>query len=51
MYLTMSGVANRALWKKIVPFLKAGNFQEAAAAHGQIEGSHRFDPDLRPVPG
>ena len=30
MYLTMSGAANRALWKKIVPFLKAGNFQEAA---------------------
>ncbi len=29
-YLTMSGVSNRALWKKIVPFLKAGNFQEAA---------------------
>jgi len=31
-YLTMSGASNRALWKKIVPFLKAGNFQEAAAA-------------------
>ncbi len=31
MYLTMSGASNRALWKKIVPFLKAGNFQEAAA--------------------
>ncbi len=31
MYLTMSGAANRALWKKIVPYLKAGNFQEAAA--------------------
>ena len=30
MYLTMSGASNRALWKKIVPFLKAGNFQEAA---------------------
>jgi biopolymer transport protein ExbB/TolQ len=30
-YLTMSGASNRALWKKIVPFLKAGNFQEAAA--------------------
>ena len=30
-YLTMSGAANRALWKKIVPYLKAGNFQEAAA--------------------
>ena len=30
-YLTMSGSSNRALWKKIVPFLKAGNFQEAAA--------------------
>ena len=29
-YLTMSGASNRALWKKIVPFLKAGNFQEAA---------------------
>jgi biopolymer transport protein ExbB/TolQ len=31
MYLTMSGASNRALWQKIVPFLKAGNFQEAAA--------------------
>ena len=31
MYLTVSGATNRALWKKIVPFLKAGNFQEAAA--------------------
>ena len=31
MYLTVSGASNRALWKKIVPFLKAGNFQEAAA--------------------
>ena len=30
MYLTMSGASNRALWNKIVPFLKAGNFQEAA---------------------
>ena len=30
MYLTMSGASNRALWKKIVPYLKAGNFQEAA---------------------
>jgi len=30
MYLTMSGASNRALWKKIVPSLKAGNFQEAA---------------------
>ncbi len=30
MYLTMSGANNRALWNKIVPFLKAGNFQEAA---------------------
>ncbi|MEL7185769.1 MAG: hypothetical protein AAFN50_04955, partial [Pseudomonadota bacterium] len=29
-YLTASGASNRALWKKIVPFLKAGNFQEAA---------------------
>ena len=31
MYLTVSGATNRALWKKIVPYLKAGNFQEAAA--------------------
>ena len=31
MYLTMSGANNRALWNKIVPFLKAGNFQEAAS--------------------
>jgi len=30
-YLTMSGASNRSLWKKIVPYLKAGNFQEAAA--------------------
>ncbi|MEJ2275260.1 MAG: MotA/TolQ/ExbB proton channel family protein [Woeseiaceae bacterium] len=29
-YLSMSSASNRALWKKIVPFLKAGNFQEAA---------------------
>jgi biopolymer transport protein ExbB len=29
-YLTLSGASNRALWKKIVPFLKSGNFQEAA---------------------
>ncbi len=29
-YLTLSGASNRALWKKIVPYLKAGNFQEAA---------------------
>ncbi len=28
-YLTVSGVSNRALWKKIVPFLKAGNFEKA----------------------
>lgn len=30
-YLTWSGASNRALWRKIVPFLKAGNFQRAAA--------------------
>ena len=30
-YLTVSGASNRSLWKKIVPYLKAGNFQEAAA--------------------
>jgi biopolymer transport protein ExbB/TolQ len=30
MYLTLSGASNRALWQKIVPFLKTGNFQEAA---------------------
>ena len=29
-YLSMSSASNRALWKKIVPVLKAGNFQEAA---------------------
>jgi biopolymer transport protein ExbB len=29
-YLTISGASNRTLWKKIVPFLKSGNFQEAA---------------------
>jgi len=31
-YLTVSGVSNRALWKKIVPFLKAGNFDKAVEA-------------------
>lgn len=30
-YLTVSGATNRALWKKITPYLKAGNFQQAAA--------------------
>ncbi len=30
MYLTMSGASNRSLWDKIVPFLKSGNFEEAA---------------------
>ena len=30
-YSHVTGAANRALWKKIVPYLKAGNFQEAAA--------------------
>ena len=30
MYLTRSGASNKALWSKIVPILKAGNFQEAA---------------------
>ncbi len=34
MYLTISGVNNRALWKKIVHYLKAGNFQAAAAVTG-----------------
>lgn len=28
-YLTMAGASNRALWKKVVPYLKAGNFQQA----------------------
>ena len=30
-YLTVTAASNRALWNKIVPYLKAGNFQEAAA--------------------
>ncbi len=30
-YLTVAGASNRMLWKKIVPYLKAGNFQEAAS--------------------
>lgn len=31
LYLTVAGKNNRILWNKIVPYLKAGNFQEAAA--------------------
>ena len=38
-YLTMSGASNRALWKKIVPFLKAGNFQEAASVTGKSKAA------------
>ena len=38
-YLTMSGATNRALWKKIVPFLKAGNFQEAATVTGKSKAA------------
>ncbi len=38
-YLTMSGASNRALWKKIVPYLKAGNFQEAAAVTGKSKAA------------
>ena len=38
-YLTVSGAANRALWKKIVPNLKAGNFQEAAAQTSQSKAA------------
>ena len=38
-YLTMSGASNRSLWKKIVPYLKAGNF----LARAQEEGSIRKD--------
>ena len=34
-YLTLSGASNRNLWKKIVPYLKAGNFQEAAQVTGK----------------
>jgi biopolymer transport protein ExbB/TolQ len=30
LYLTMSGASNRSLWNKIIPFLKAGKFEEAA---------------------
>jgi biopolymer transport protein ExbB/TolQ len=29
LYLTYSGATNRQLWNKIVPYLKAGNFQKA----------------------
>lgn len=29
LYLTYSGASNRQLWNKIVPYLKAGNFQKA----------------------
>jgi biopolymer transport protein ExbB/TolQ len=39
MYLTLSGASNRALWKKIVPFLKAGNFQEAATVTGKSKAA------------
>ncbi|MFK8051901.1 MAG: MotA/TolQ/ExbB proton channel family protein [Woeseiaceae bacterium] len=28
-FLTMTGASNRAMWKKVVPYLKAGNFQQA----------------------
>ncbi|MEO0365244.1 MAG: MotA/TolQ/ExbB proton channel family protein [Pseudomonadota bacterium] len=28
-YLSMAGASNRAMWKKVVPYLKAGNFQQA----------------------
>jgi biopolymer transport protein ExbB/TolQ len=38
-YLTVSGASNRALWKKIVPFLKAGNFQEAASVTGKSKAA------------
>ena len=38
-YLTMSGASNRSLWKKIVPYLKAGNFQEAAAVTGKSKAA------------
>ena len=30
-FLTMTGASNRAMWKKIVPYLKAGNFQQAVS--------------------
>jgi biopolymer transport protein ExbB len=38
-YLSMSSASNRALWKKIVPFLKAGNFQEAAQITSQSKAA------------
>ena len=28
-FLTMAGTSNRMMWKKVVPYLKAGNFQQA----------------------
>ena len=30
MYLTMAGAKNRALWNKVVPLLKSGNFKQAS---------------------
>ena len=38
-YLTVSGASNRNLWKKIVPYLKAGNFQEAATVTGKSKAA------------
>ncbi len=29
-YLSLAGAKNRALWKKVVPLLKAGNFKQAS---------------------
>lgn len=29
-YLTVAGAKNRALWKKVVPLLKSGNFKQAS---------------------
>ncbi len=29
-YLSMAGAKNRALWKKVVPLLKSGNFKQAS---------------------
>jgi hypothetical protein len=39
LYLTMLGASNRALWNRIVPFLKAGNFQEPATVTGKSKAA------------
>ena len=38
-YLTMTGASNQALWKKVVPYLKAGNFQQAVGVTSQSKSA------------